>query len=412
MGGIEWTQELRFLVALGLGLLVGLERESSGADRKSGKVFAGVRTYTIVSLYGFACAWMYREGLELALPVGMLSLAAVAITGYLAKLREGRVGWTSEIAALLTFVVGALSLLTDVWVPITLAVVCTVLLSEKGELERFVERLDKAEFLAVLKFLVITAIILPALPDREYTRFGLNPVRIWQVVIMVSSIGFFGYVLTKKLGGRVGLWLSGVLGGIVSSTAVSVAAGRLAQRSPEHAVPALQMAMLASAVMYVRILVLIWIVAPMWAERLWLPCLLLALAGVLLSLHRQSSPAMGDDSHVATLSNPFELRPALLFAALFALLLVLTTLAREMFGGAGLTLLALVVGVVDIDPFILSVVREQAGQYSVLVPVLLAMMSNTIAKGVYVAVLAQGVRRDAAWRYGVWAVLHVPLMLL
>ncbi len=412
MGGIEWTQELRFVVALGLGFLVGLERESSGADRTSGKVFAGVRTYTIISLYGFACAWLFRIDVTFGLPVGMLSLGAMALMGYIAKLRDGRIGWTSEIAAMLTFVVGALSLLTDVWVPITLGVVTTVLLSEKGGLERFVVRLDKAEFLAVLKFLVITAIILPALPDREYTKFRINPVHVWQIVIMVSTVGFVGFVLTKKFGSKVGLWLSGVLGGIASSTAVSIAAGRIARRSPELCANALRMAILAGAVMYLRVLVLIWILNPAAAAVLWWRCLLLALAGGLLSLHPGKPAVQAGPEHLATLENPFELRPALIFAAVFVMLIVVTQLARESFGSAGIVYLSIIVGVTDIDPFILSVVRESHGVMFVVLPVIIAMMSNTIAKGTYVAVMNVVGRRETIWRYGVWALLHLPLLML
>jgi uncharacterized membrane protein (DUF4010 family) len=413
MNGFEWTFELRFLLALGLGFLVGLERESSGADRKTGRVFAGVRTYTIISMYGFACAWLYRIDVTLALPVGMLSLAAMALAGYLAKLREGRVGWTSEIAALLTFVVGVLTLLTDIWVPVTLGVVNTILLSEKGDLESFVDRLNKSEFLAVLKFLVVTAIILPALPNREYTEFQLNPARIWQIVILVSSIGFVGYFLTKKFGSRLGLWLSGLLGGVVSSTAVAIAAGRVAQRSPERSFSALQMSLLASSVMYPRLLVLMLVLSPAIAGLLWWKCILLAAVGLTLTLGgRDTALPVKDGEHVSTLENPFELKPAFIFAAVFVLLTVVTALAKKFFGSAGLLVLSFIVGVVDIDPFILSLVRESAYGTLITMAILIAMMSNTLAKGTYFAVLAKNRRRDAIWRYGLWALLHVPLIFV
>jgi uncharacterized membrane protein (DUF4010 family) len=412
MPSIEWTLELRFLVALGLGFLIGLERESSGADRKNGRVFAGVRTYTVISLYGFACAWLYRIDVEWGLPVGMLSLTALAVAGYFTKTREGRLGWTSEVSALLTFVVGVLTLLTDVWVPITLGVVNTLLLSEKGDLERFVDRLDKSEFLAVLKFLVVTAIILPALPDREYTRFDLNPTRIWQIVILVSSIGFVGYFLTKKFGNRLGLWLSGLMGGIVSSTAVSIAAGRMAQRSPGVGFHALQMSILASSVMYLRILALVFFLNPAAGMFLWWRCALLAAFGAMLALRRGGGKEAAEVDTVSTLENPFELKPALVFASVFVLLSVLTVFARDTLGSVGLVLLALIVGVVDIDPFILSLVQDSSASSVLLAPLLLAMMSNTLAKGGYFIVLARDLRMQTALRYGIWAALHLPLLLL
>ncbi len=413
MQGFEWTLDLRFLLAIGLGFLVGLERESSGADRKTGRVFAGVRTYTIISMYGFACAWLYRIDVTMALPVGMLSVAALALVGYLAKLREGRVGWTSEIAALLTFVVGVLTLLTDIWVPMTLGVVNTILLSEKGDLESFVDRLNKSEFLAVLKFLVVTAIILPALPNESYTKFNLNPTHIWQIVILVSSIGFVGYFLTKKFGSRLGLWLSGLLGGIVSSTAVAIAAGRVAQRTPERSFDALRMSLLASSVMYLRILVLVWVISPAIVALLWWKCLLLAGVGIALTLGGgRPSAVTSTDEHIATLENPFELKPAFVFAAVFVLLTIATASAKQFFGSAGLFGLSFIVGVVDIDPYILSLVHDSGQGALIVMAILVAMMSNTLAKGSYFTVLASDRRRDTVWRYGVWAMLHLPLLFL
>ena len=209
MNTFEWTFELRFAVALALGFLIGLERESASSERKF-QYFAGVRTYTLISLYGFGCAWLNHVNITLALPIGMVSVAALAVVGYLAKLKDGRIGSTSEVAALLTFIIGALTVLTDVWVAMSLAIISTILLSEKAGLENFVERLDKSEFLAVLKFLLVTVIILPVLPNNDYSQFKLNPTRIWQIVIMVSTIGFVGYFLSKKFGSKLGLWLSGL----------------------------------------------------------------------------------------------------------------------------------------------------------------------------------------------------------
>ena len=257
MSSFEWTYELRFLVALALGFLIGLERESAGTEHK-GKVSAGIRTYTLTSLLGFGCGWLYHVKVELALPIGLISVTALALAGYLSKLKEGRTGYTSEVAVLLTFVIGALTLLTDIWVPTALGIVGTILLSEKSELESYVEKLDKSEFLAVLKFLLVTLIILPALPDKDYSQFKLNPTHIWQIVIMVSTIGFVGYFLMKKLGSKVGLSVSGLMGGIVSSTAVSIAVGNIAKRQPEQSGNALQASILASSIMYVRILIILY----------------------------------------------------------------------------------------------------------------------------------------------------------
>jgi uncharacterized membrane protein (DUF4010 family) len=261
VNAIEWTFQLRLAVALALGFLTGLERESVKAEHQK-LVFGGVRTHPIISLFGFGCAWLFQMGATVMLPVGLLSVGILAAVAYSAKIRAERFGSTTEFSALLTFVVGALALLADIWVSMALGIINAILLSEKAKLETFVENLNKAEFLATLKFLLVTLIILPVLPDQPYTRFGINPSTVWKMVIIVSTVGFVGYVLTRRLGARVGLWLSGLLGGIVSSTAVTIATGRMAQRDPGRALAALQASILASSVMYIRILVIVAIVSP------------------------------------------------------------------------------------------------------------------------------------------------------
>ena len=404
--------QLKFFIALGLSFLIGLERESSGFATK-GRVFAGVRTYSLIGVFGFSCGWLVSINLPLALPVGMLSLTSLAIVGYFAKLKNDFVGWTSEIAALLTFVMGALCLLTDIWVPLALGIVGTFLLSEKAMIEKYVESLNNAEFLAVVKFLLITLIILPVLPNKEFTQFNLNPRKIWQIVVLVSTIGFVGYYLTKKFGARAGLWLSGILGGIVSSTAVSFAAGRIAQRAPERSVAALQATLLASSVMYIRILVLIWFIKPDFAATIWWRLVILGLIGLAFSYHKEVKPNGYEKAPVQTVKNPFEIRPALVFATLFVVLSVVTVLVQRFYGSTGLVSLAAVVGVSDIDPFILSVVNQQALiQTMAFSAIIVSMMSNTIVKGIYFGFLVKGARKSAAWRFGLWALLHLPLLLI
>ena len=198
MEDITLPYSLRFFIALGLSLLIGLERERSGFISK-GKVFAGVRTYSLIGVYGFGCAWLVSLDVPWALPMGMLTLGALALVGYLAKLKTGHVGWTSEVAAMLTFIMGALCLKADIWLPMALGIIGTFLLSEKAKLESYVERLDQAEFLAVIKFLLVTLIIMPVLPNQSYTEFKLNPRHIWQIVVLVSAIGFGGYLLTRAI---------------------------------------------------------------------------------------------------------------------------------------------------------------------------------------------------------------------
>lgn len=412
MEDIQLPLYLRFFIALGIAFLVGLERESSGFLTK-GRVFAGVRTYSLIGVFGFGCAWLFHVGVPWVLPVGMISISSLAVIGYLAKLKEGHVGWTSEVAAILTFITGALCLLADIWVPLALGIVGTFLLSEKAKIEKYVESLDKAEFLAVIKFLLITLIIMPVLPDQEYTQFRLNPRQIWQIVVLVSAVGFAGYFLSKKFGSRVGLWLSGLLGGIVSSTAVSVTAGRIARKSPQQSFNALQASILAGSVMYLRILVLVWIINPEVVSWLWVQLVLLSAAGLVLSVRFRAIKKDIPRTFVQSPPNPFELKPALIFAVLFVLLSVATIFIQQFYGNTGLVVLSALVGVTDIDPFILSLVNKPLHPQNLMVmAIIISMMSNTIMKGVYFGFLAREARIAAGWRYGLWALLHIPVIFL
>ncbi|MCC6160436.1 MAG: MgtC/SapB family protein [Deltaproteobacteria bacterium] len=410
MEGFIWIPELRFALALGLGFLVGMERERSRLGKKQ-HAHLGVRTYSVISLFGFGCAWLHTVGASWAIPAGLVAVAALVIFEYSVKAREGLTGLTSETAGLLTFAIGALTVVVDPWVPITLGVVATILLSEKAEIERFIERLEQRELTAILRFLLVSAIIYPALPNQPFTRFAVNPASVWKIVILVSSVGFAGYLLTKRYGARMGLWLSGVLGGVVSSTAVAVAMGRLAAQSPARSRNALAASLLAGSVMYPRIFVLVVAINPAFARPLAWRMAWLCAVGIVLAITVR--PPRDDERNpdVSSLSNPFEIKPAMAFAALFVVLTVITRVVSERFGGAGVAILAAVVGVADVDPFLLSL----AGQASpvgapVVTAMLIAMASNTVAKGAYFAWLGAPARRDAIWRYAVWAMAHVPVI--
>jgi uncharacterized membrane protein (DUF4010 family) len=410
MDSIVWTEQVRFLLAFGLSALVGLERERS---RTTGNPHAaGVRTHVLTCLYGFGLAELHRRGMPLVLPLGLASVALIQAASFWKRASSGHFGWTSELSVLVSFLVGVMCLVSEVWMPTALTILGVLLLTEKAEIERHVERLDRSEFLAVVKFLVVTCIVLPMLPNKGFTAWDINPASTWKIVVMVSSVGFVGYFLTRKLGGRMGLWVSGIVGGVVSSTAVAVATGRIAARSPEKAGAALQAAILASSVMYLRILVLVWIVSPVFGQELSWRLPALSLVGVALAVSVPNRSGQKEEERMENLQNPFEILPALVFAGFFTLFSVATSVVQTFMGDSGLVLLALVVGAVDIDPFILSVAREAAVQPILIAAILMAMLSNTVAKGVYFGSLAAPVRKQAFLRYGAWALLHIPLALI
>jgi uncharacterized membrane protein (DUF4010 family) len=410
LGTIEWTIQLRFLVALALGFLVGLERESIKVDKKL--VFGGVRTHPIISMFGFGCAWLFQIGATFMLPSGLLAIATLTGIAYVAKIRSDRFGSTSEISALLTFIIGALAMLVDVWIAMAMGIVNTMLLSEKAMLESYVERLSKVEFLATVKFLLVTLIILPVLPNQEFTQFHINPAKVWQIVIIVSTLGFVGYLLEKKFGPKVGLWLSGILGGIVSSTAVTLSIGRIARSNPERGSSALQAVLLASGMMYLRVMMLIWFINGAFLPNLWYRLVILAGIGVILSLRMFQKDSSGGKLETPELQNPFEIRPAIGFALLFVILSVVTGLIKSTLGNSGLLGLSAIVGVSDIDPFILSIIQSSDGTMHIFTSaIVLAMMSNTIAKAIYFGSLSPATRKETVLKFSIFALAHVPLII-
>jgi uncharacterized membrane protein (DUF4010 family) len=412
MNLIEWNDQLRFLVAIALGFLVGLERESRGGSISS-KLTAGVRTYTLISMFGFGCAWLYRLKIEVIIPVGIVVIGGMVLASYFAKQKSGAIGWTSEIAVLLTFIVGVLSLLADVWIAMAIGIFTTLLLSEKAELERYIDKLDKSEFLAVVKFLIVTIIVLPALPDKEYTQFNLNPYKIWQIVILVSSIGFVGYFLMKKFGNKVGLWLSGLLGGIASSTAVSIAMGNIAKKNDHLAKRAFQATILASSVMYLRILVIIYLLNTQLAVSIWWKLILLCCIGLLIAIFNRDNNSEIPSDSISTIHNPFEIKPAVFFAFLFVLLSIVTIWVKQFFGSGGLLALSAIVGVTDIDPFILSIIGRQVPVENIISSaIIISMMSNTIVKGVYFGFLSKSLRKEVILYFSIWVAIHIVLIFL
>ena len=413
MNYIEWTFQLRFIVAIALGFLIGLEREGTKSKRKL--AMGGIRTFPIISMLGFGCAWLYQLGVTLMLPLGLLSISILAGISYFSKIRTDRYGATSEITALLTYVVGALALLVDIWVAMAIGIINTMLLSEKAGLENIVERLDRAEFTAVLKFLLVTLIILPVLPNKSFTEYELNPARTWQIVIIVSSIGFVGYLLSKFFGQKVGLYLSGLLGGIVSSTAVCLSNGRLAKNNPQKAISALQSSIAASSIMYIKFLVIIFIISPTVAAAVWWKLIFLFVAGMILSYFKreviaEEAPVAEEIKHF---QNPFEIKPAMVFAILFVAISVITKIINAYIGSNGIITLSAVVGIANIDPFIFSIAHSTGFSMNlVATSIIIAMMSNTVIKGIYFGYFAVPLRGKTLQRFGILTLLHIPLIFL
>ena len=394
----------RFGVALAIGFLIGLQREYAhgGPDRE---IFAGERTLALMGLVGCAAAMAADVLVSPWAFVVILALMGGLITvSYFATAWRGDLGLTTETAALLTVIAGALCYWGYLALAVALAVVTTVLLSLKMETDRFARRITKEDIYATLKFAVITAIVLPVLPNQSFGSPPLdvlNPYKIWLMVVFISGISFLGYVLVKVVGARQGIGLTGLLGGLVSSTAVTLSFSQRSQDEPELAKPFALAIMVAWTVMFSRVLVEVAALNAALLSTLWLPVAASAAVGLAYCVYLYLSQRTDEKGDV-DFSNPFELGPAIKFGLIYGLILLISKAAQMYLGSTGLYLSSIVAGLTDVDAITLSVAElsRAGGGLSLSTgarAIVLAAMSNTAVKGGIVLSSGSPALRKALW---------------
>ena len=394
----------RYGIALVIGVLIGLEREFA-ADRAGRDMFAGIRTMTLIGLAGCTGALLADiTSSPWPLVAVVVLTGALILSGYISKSRGGYIGGTSEIAAIIVLLTGAISYYGYFALAAAIAVATTVLLSLKGTLHRFAHRLSEADVYATLKFAVISAIVLPVLPNQTFGPppfDALNPYRIWLMVVLISGISFSGYVLMKFVNVRNGIGLTGLLGGLVSSTAVTLSYTQRSRSHPTLATPFALAITVAWIVMYARVLVLIGVVNRGLLAHVWLPLTVtaVALAGYGVYLLRQQDSA---NHEAVALVNPFELGPALTFGAIYAITLLLVRAGEIYLGSAGVYLSSLLSGLAQVDAIALSMSELSAPSGSLSAgmaanAVFLAVFANTVVKGAWVLIGGGQAIRAAMW---------------
>jgi uncharacterized membrane protein (DUF4010 family) len=340
---------ISFAVSLGIGLLIGLERERNPTAK------AGVRTFALVALCGtLATLVAERLGAAWTVPLGLAAVAAMLIAAYARDEPHEEPGTTTVIAAMVCYLLGVLAGLGEAPLAGALAIGVTALLYFKPEIEGVSTALKRHEQVSVLQFLVVTFIVLPILPDKTYGPYEvLNPRNIWLMVVLISGIGLAGYVALQLVGERRGVLLTGILSGLVSSTAATLLYARRSRESEAMQRVALTVVPLANLVPIARIGVLAAVVAPGILPTLGpvLAAALVAGLGVAAALIPRDGRS---DAPVAESRNPAELGAALRFAAFYALVLLAAAWLSDVAGSRGLYAAALSSGLADIDPINLS----------------------------------------------------------
>jgi uncharacterized membrane protein (DUF4010 family) len=412
----EWLppDAVNMVLVLFLSFLIGLEREErkTEADRFA---FGGVRTFPLIGLIAYAIALLSGGAVMLQL-IGFVVIALFLLLSYSHKVATGGLaGITSEMAGLITYVVGALVFQRYFWIATTIAVVTMLLLQMKGALEGLTRRIAPNDVFTFTKFLVLTAVILPILPNAQFTPFNFNPFKTWLVVVAVSAVSYASYALQRWTEGEGGILLASVLGGAYSSTVTTVVLAKRASGAPH---PELFSGgiLIASGMMYLRLALLLAIFNK--DLMIALTPALVALGALALGAGWLLSRRGGAISRTAVKepapANPLELSAALLFALLFLAMLVATQLAIRYLGESGVYSLAAIMGVTDVDPFIMGM--TQAAGISTPVraaasAILIAAASNNAVKGAYAYYFARGqTGRQSLWLLASLAALGlVPL---
>jgi len=385
------AEAYQLVLVLFLSFLIGLEREE--LKRGGKRVFGGVRTFPLLGMMGYVVALIGHDNVFGVL-MGLMVVGAFMVVSYWHKIiASSEAGITTEISGLVVYLVGALVHLGMIWFASALVVVSLLLLELKVALEGLTDRIEPEEVTAFTKFLLLTWVILPMVPNQDFGPFLINPFKTWLVVVAVSGVSYASYLLLKLVKGRGGIFLSGALGGIYSSTITTVVLSRRAATG-HHPHDYSGSILTASGFMYLRIVGLVWLFNVALARALAPAFTALAVLAILGGWlwHRMPDELLLDPPAPSQAHNPLELRTAFLFAILFVLMLIATHLALTYLGSRGIYTLAAIMGLTDVDPFIMGMTHE-AGIATM--GILIATACNNLIKGCY----AYSLSRNKAGRW-------------
>jgi len=393
----------RLALALAIGVLMGVERGWDKREDPDGHRAAGIRTFALIGLLGGVCGWFAQSLGGLPLLGGFVAVSAMVVSGYVMRARaRPEVGFTTEIAELVAFALAALAALGEGQAAAAGGVVATAFLGAKETLHTLVRRLEALELRAVIKLLLISVVLLPVLPNQGYGPGEvLNPYKLWLLVVMVAFISFLGYFAIKLAGPRIGSLLTGVFGGLASSTALTVSFARMGRNSPPMQAVLAAGVVVANTTMYVRLWVIVLVLNQPIGWRLAVPLGAMALAGLVGSWVLWRAREDETKPGATGLSNPFELGMAVKFAVLLAVVMLASQVLQSWAGSAGLYLLSALAGLADVDAIALSMVQMGGREVALTVAatsITIAAFVNTGVKVALVGGLCGGIMvRRVAW---------------
>ena len=413
-----FPQELiNFILVTLFSLLIGLSQRRLHLVMDETRLFGTDRTFTFIGLLGYILYIIDTEYQYLYMGGGLVLTVFLAIN-YFFKLRLYKdFGLATVIIALITYCIAPLVITQPAWLYILVVVTVLIFTELKETFTTISKQIEKEEFITLAKFLIIAGIVLPIVPDKPFVSFlTLTPYKIWLAVVVISSISYFSYLLKKFVFPKSGIIISGILGGMYSSTATTIILARKSKENLSQKNNYASAIILATAMMYLRIAILMLVFNLVLFKVNFVFFLILFLIsliiGVIMFFYRHNQE---EEAEISLLKdkNPLEFRVAMLFMVLFVALSFITYYVLQFFGSSGLTVLSIVVGITDIDPFLITLFggRYDVGIHLISMATFQAIISNNILKLIY-AMIFSGKRIRMPVLIGLTIIIIVNTIIL
>ena len=406
----------QLLIALALGLLIGLERGWHERETRMGGRVAGIRTFALLAISGEIAGTLSLLLSPWIGAVTLLGIVALLTVGYRLNVNEDHdFGTTTIIAALLTYLLGVLVAVGEASLAVAVAVVATVVLHFKQGLHDWLHQLSGLELRGILQLALISAVLLPILPNQGYGPWqALNPYEIWLLVVLVAGISLTGYFAMQLAGTNKGVMITSVLGGIASSTATTLSLARMSRHLPLYRMLAGGV-LLASAIMYPRVLLEVAVLNPALLTPLIIPLggMSLVSFGMAIWLWRhQGESGQVDTGQIA--ATPFQIGPALQFGLLLAAIMLAAKGIRAQFGEESLWMVSIIAGLTDVDAITVTLARmaqDSISHQTAAMGITLAAVANTLVKGVLASIIGGRALLTQLW-FGLGATLVTGITLM
>ena len=370
-------------ITLIIGFMIGLQREIREHSKEHIR-FAGTRTFTLISLLGYLSAWM-QTFIPFFLHISLFLFGLLILATYVYKtVKSDSHGVTTEIAAFVTYILGMMMYLSLETYAVFIAVIMLMILEIKSTLAKVEKEITQSDIKSATLFLVMTFVVLPLLPNEMVDPFGVfNPYKTWLMVVLIAGISFIGYMTIKLLGNKRGVYLTGIFGGLVSSTAVSITLSKLYTLENIYQKNFAGGIAIASTIMYMRVLAETAVFNPGLARALALPYISAAIVGLVFVAYLYKNEKVYKVEHIAVTNNPLELSEALKLGLLFGIIFGSIYIFQSKLGDSGVYIISFLSGLTDVDAITLSLsqlatinISESTAMYGIMI----ATVVNSIVK--------------------------------